>query len=189
MISLKYRTLSDPELVTLCLNGDGGAWEALITRYRRLIYSIPVRFSFSSADASDVFQGVCLKLLEHLHELKDESKVSAWLITTTTRQCIHLKAVKSRETGASEDLEEPADPADNLEEIRIQTEQQQAVRDAVDQLPDRCRTLLEMLYFDQRALSYEEVGQMMKMPVPSIGPTRARCLEKLRALLRRRGIK
>lgn len=185
----KYKTHTDPELVSMCLQGDAQAWEALILRYRRLIYSVPVRFGFSSADAGDVFQAVCLKLIEHLHELKDETKVSAWLITTTTRQCIHVKSLKYRESGGDEDFEEPADPGENLEELRIMTEQQQTVREAVDQLTGRCRTLIEMLYFDPRSLSYEDISQMMSMPVASIGPTRARCLDKLRTILRRRGVK
>lgn len=189
MSASKYKTRTDPELVGMCLRGDAQAWEALILRYRRLVFSIPVRFGFTSADASDVFQAVCLKLIEHLHELKDETKVSSWLITTTTRQCLHLRSLKYRETGTDEDFEEPPDPGENLEEMRIITEQQQTVRDAVDQLAQRCRTLVEMLYFDTRALSYEEIAQTMGMPVASIGPTRARCLEKLRTILRRRGIK
>jgi len=188
-VSAKYKSHTDPELVGMCLKGDALAWEALIMRYRRLVYSVPVRFGFTSADAADVFQAVCLKLIEHLHELKDETKVSAWLITTTTRQCIHVKSLKYRETGADDEFEEPPDPGENLEDLRIMTEQQQTIRDAVDQLSGRCRELIEMLYFDQRALSYEEIGQAMGMPVASIGPTRARCLDKLRTHLRRRGIK
>ena len=158
-------------------------------RYRRLIYSIPVRFSFSSADASDVFQAVCLKLIEHLQDLKDENKVSAWLITTTTRQCIHVKSLKYRESSSEAEFEEPIDPADNLEEFQIVAQQQQTVRDAVDQLPERCRGLIEMLYFDARNPSYEQISQALRMPVASIGPTRARCFDKLRTVLRRRGIK
>ena len=189
MSASKYKTYSDPELVSMCLRGDAKAWEGLIVRYRRLIYSVPVRFGFSSADAADVFQGVCLKLVEHLHELKDETKVSAWLITTTTRQCIHLKAMKQRETATDGDFEEPPDPGENLEELRIMTEQQQTVREAVEQLSGRCRMLLDALYFDPRSLSYEEISQSMGIPVSSIGPTRARCLDKLRIILRRHGIK
>lgn len=185
----KYKGHTDAELVAMCLRGDAPAWEALIVRYRRLIFSVPVRFGFGSADAADVFQAVCLKLIEHLHELKDETKVSAWLITTTTRQCIHVKSLKYRESGSDEEFEEPADPGENLEELRILTEQQQTVRDAVEQLSGRCRDLVEMLYFDPRALSYEDIGQAMGMPVASIGPTRARCLDKLRTILRRRGVK
>jgi RNA polymerase sigma factor (sigma-70 family) len=185
----KYKNYTDPELVALCLKGDGQAWEALIMRYRRLIYSVPVRFGFTTADASDVFQAVCVKLLEHLHEVKDESKVSSWLITTTTRQCLHVRSLKLREGSTEDEFEEPADPSDNLEDVRIMTEQQQTVRQAVDQLSDRCRMLIEMLYFDQQSLSYDEIGQLMGMPVSSIGPTRARCLDKLRTILRRHGIR
>ena len=189
MSVVKYKFHTDPELVSMCLKGDAGAWEALIVRYRRLIYSVPVRFGFSPADAADVFQAVCLKLIEHLHEVKDETKVSSWLITTTTRQCIHVKSLKYRESGTDQEFEEPPDPGENLEALRIMTEQQQTVRDAVDQLTGRCRTLLEMLYFAPRTFSYEEISQTMGMPVASIGPTRARCLDKLRTILRRRGIK
>jgi RNA polymerase sigma factor (sigma-70 family) len=187
--SAKYKQHSDPQLVAMCLSGDALAWETLIIRYRRLIFSVPVRFGFPPADAADVFQGVCVKLLEHLHEVKDETKISAWLITTTTRQCIHLKSLRHRESGIDEDFEEPADPADNMEEVQIFSERQQAVRDAVEELASRCRSLVAMLYFDSRNLSYDEIGREMGMPVASVGPTRARCLEKLRMILRRKGLK
>jgi RNA polymerase sigma factor (sigma-70 family) len=187
--SENYKVLGDPELVGLCLNGDSKAWEALILRYRRLIYSIPVKFNFTTADASDVFQAVCLKLIEHLHELKDESKVSAWLITTTTRQCIHVRSQRMRESSHEDDFEEPADDeAVNVEDIQIQTQEQQTVRNAVNKLPDRCRRLLELLYFETTNPTYEQIGKLMNMPVASIGPTRARCLEKLRTVFRQRGI-
>lgn len=190
MTAVKYKKYSDSELVSACLQGEAQAWEALITRYRRLIFSIPVRFGFSSADASDVFQAVCLKLIEHLRNLKDENKVSAWLITTTTRQCIHLRAQRFREGGGvDEDVEEPPDPSENMEDLQLQVEEQQMVRDSVDQLPERCRSLVELLYFDSKSPSYEDISQNLGMPVASIGPTRARCLDKLRAILRRRGIK
>ena len=185
----KYKTFGDPELISLCLNGDAQAWEALIRRYKRLIYSIPVRFGFQTADASDVFQSVCVKMLEHLRTLKDETKVSAWLITTTTRQCIQLRAHKHRESSTDESYEEPLDPSENMEDIQIVAQEQQTVRDAVQQLPDRCRKLIEMLYFDNKDWTYEDIAQTMQMPVPSIGPTRARCLDKLRVKLRTRGIK
>src|SRR5256885_1124262 len=145
------------------------------------------KFKIAFADFLHSLHRFCLKLIEHLHELKDETKVSAWLITTTTRQCIRVKSLKHRETGADDEFEEPADPGENLEDLRIMTETQQTIRDAVEQLSGRCRDLIEMLYFDQRSLSYEEISQKMGMPVASIGPTRARCLDKLRTQLRRRG--
>jgi len=183
-----YKAHTDPELVALCLNGDALAWETLIVRYRRLIYSIPTRFGFRAADSADVFQAVCLKLIEHLHEVKDESKLSGWLSTTTTRYCLHVVTLKQRESASDEDIEEPPDPAKNLEEIRIETEEQQAIRDCVDELSERCRALIDMLYFDARSPSYQAISQMTGMPVASIGPNRARCLEKLKKILQRRGI-
>jgi RNA polymerase sigma factor (sigma-70 family) len=184
---VKYKNLGDSELVALCLKGDSQAWESLIFRYRRLIYSIPVRFSFSESDCSDIFQAVCLRLIEHLSDLKDDSKVSSWLITTTTRQCIYLRAQKQRQTYPEEEVDDMADPGDDIETVRIQVQKQQNVRDTVLLLPERCRNLLEMLYFDPKNPSYEAIAQALEMPVASIGPTRARCLEKLRILLKRRG--
>ena len=189
MSDSKYKSFGDSELVGLCLGGDARAWETLIVRYRRLIYSIPVKFNFTSADASDVFQEVCRKLIEHLHELKDETKVSAWLITTTTRQCIHLRAQKMRESSGDEEMDEPAASGVNVEDVQIQAQERQTLREAVEELPDRCQRLLELLYFDVTSPSYEDISRMMSMPVASIGPTRARCLEKLRTILRRKGIR
>ena len=190
MSASKYKGYTDSELISMCLQGDGRAWEALIVRYRRLIYSVPVRFGFEAADASDVFQAVCLKLLEHLHDIKDDRKISGWLVTTTTRQCLYVRSLRHRETATEDEkLEEQLEPGDNVEDLRIVTEQQQIIREAVDELPARCRELIGMLYFDNRSPSYDEISLNIGMPVASIGPTRARCLDKLKALLRRRGIK
>ncbi len=184
----EYKKHTDSELVAMCLRGEAMAWEALLLRYRRLIYSIPVRFGFPRMDVHDVFQNVCVKLLEHLHEVKDDRKLRTWIATTTVRQCIYMKTIKFRDSGTEEEGDEPLDPADNLEDARIFAEELQAMRDAIAELPERCRSLIELLYFDPRQLSYEAISETLQMPVPSIGPTRARCFEKLRGMLRRRGI-
>ncbi len=189
MIASKYKEYTDQELVSMCVSGDANAWEALIVRYRRLIYSVPVRFGFPTPDASDIYQVVCLKLIEHLHELKDESKVSSWLLTTTIRQCLHLKSLKYRETETDDDFDLSPDPVENVEELRIGLEKQQMIRESVDQLSGRCRELIGMLYFNQETPTYDEISRSLKMPVASIGPTRARCFDKLRTILRWRGIK
>jgi len=188
MVATSYKTLTDSELVTLCLRGDTQAWESLIVRYKRLIYSIAVKFRFSPADCADVFQAVCLKLIEHLQDLKDESKVSAWLITTTTRQCLHVRSHRIRESVTDEEFAEPAAPGVNVEDIQVVAQARQNLRDAVDMLPERCRQLVRLLYFEPNTPTYEKVSKTLSIPVPSIGPTRARCLEKLRTVLRRKGI-
>ena len=188
MKAIAYKDLTDAELVARCLSGEAPAWETLIMRYRRLIYSIPNKFGFSPSDCSDVFQTVCVKLLEHLGDLKDEAKVSAWLITTTTRHCIHTRSLKQRSVSDEDRLGETPDPGETTEQLRIRTDRQQKVRETIDSMSERCRRLLELLYFDPSSPSYVEIGNVLNMPVPSIGPTRARCLDKLRTLLRRRGI-
>ena len=184
----RYPKLTDPALVALCLDGDSTAWETLIERYRRLIYSIPNKFGFSPSDCSDVFQTVCVKLIEHLGDLKDETKVSAWLITTTTRHCIHVQSVGRRDVSDEDGMEEAPDPTASMEQVRVESDRQQKVRDSIAEMPDRCRRLLSLLYLEAASPSYEEISARMRMPVPSIGPTRARCLDKLRRLLRRKGI-
>ena len=125
--------------------------------------------------------------LEHLPKLKDETRLSSWLGTTTTRHCILERERKLLDpSSAGEDFEEPAFSDKNMELVRNQALDQQNIRDAVAMLPERCRRLMEMLYFDAENPSYEAIARTLRMPVSAIGPNRARCIEELRKLLRRR---
>lgn len=180
----------DRELVARCLEGDHTAWEALIRRYQRLIYSIPIKARLSQEDAADIFQSVCLKLYEKLDSIRDSERISSWLITTTSRECWRM-AARNRRDGVppvSDDdnnsnlMEIPA-TGPLADEEREALERQQQVRQSVESLQDRCRELLTMLFYEKDELSYVDIARRMKMPVPSIGPTRARCLEKLKKLL------
>lgn len=181
----------DRQLIAACLEGEPAGWEALICRYQRLIYSIPLKARLSQDDAADIFQSVSLKLYEKLATLRDHDKISSWLITTATRECWRLAARNRRETapagfGGEDDINPTADipsTAPLADEEREALERGQAVRQAIASLPERCRELLSMLFYQPEEWSYAEIAQRMKMPVPSIGPTRARCLEKLKKLL------
>ncbi|HVG18468.1 MAG TPA: sigma-70 family RNA polymerase sigma factor [Blastocatellia bacterium] len=181
----------DRELITACLEGDPGAWETLIARYQRLIYSIPVRSRLSADDAADIFQSVCLKLYEKLSTLRDYEKISSWLITTTTREVWRVSARNRREPvpggGESDDdrdgFNEIPATAPLADEQRQALEQQEIVRQSVDALPERCRDLITMLFYEKDELSYADIARRMKMPVSSVGPTRARCLEKLKKIM------
>jgi len=186
----ELRQRNDRDLIRLCLGGDQSAWEALITRYQRLIYSIPVKARLSPDDAADIFQSVCLKLYEKLSTLRDQDRLSSWLITTTNREVWRTSARNRREEpaatsddGEKEATEEIADALPLADEQRIMLERQQAVREAVAASSERCRELLTMLFYQKDDLSYADVARRMEMPVPSVGPTRARCLEKLKKLL------
>jgi RNA polymerase sigma factor (sigma-70 family) len=181
---------SDRELVAACLSGDHRAWETLIVRYQRLIYSIPVKSRLSPDDAADIFQSVCLKLLENLSTLRDHEKIASWLITTTTRECWRMSARQRRDNPAPPVDDESFDPtaeiasAEPLADEQIQLiEQQQALRSGLESLPERCQRLLEMLFYQKDELSYAEIARRAAMPVSSIGPTRARCLDKLKKVL------
>lgn len=187
----QFAQSEDSALVAACLKGEAVAWEALIVRYQRLIYSLPLKARLSQDDAADIFQSVCLKLYEKLASLRDHEKLSSWIITTTTRECWRLSNQHRKEMSAEglsrEEAEEKLQRlvADSplLDEQRILLEQQQAVRQAVSALTDRCKDLVTMLFYKKDDLSYTEIARQMDMPVASIGPTRARCLERLRRLL------
>ncbi len=190
-IAESFAKRDDGELIAACLEGDPVAWEALVMRYQRLIYSIPVKARLSPDDAADIFQSVCLKLYEKLASLRDHGKISSWLITTTKRECWRVAALNRRE-GARTDSGEDDSP-DGVSQIPSQglladeqreiLEQQQIIRESVESLSERCRDLLTMLFYQKDDLSYSDIAVRMKMPVASVGPTRARCLEKLRKLL------
>lgn len=181
----------DRQLIDACLAGEHAAWDALIFRYKRLIYSVPLKARLSPDDASDIFQSVCFKLYEKLATLRDHGKISSWLITTASRECWRLAARNRRNSSHTTSTDEhDADPMADIrataplaDEEREVLERQQAVRQSVESLPERCRDLLTMLFYQSEESSYAEIARRMGMPVPSIGPTRARCLEKLKKLL------
>ncbi|HYL99343.1 MAG TPA: sigma-70 family RNA polymerase sigma factor [Blastocatellia bacterium] len=183
---------TDEELVKACLAQNGAAWETLIKRYERLIYSVPIRLGMKPQEAVDIFQSVCLILVRKLPTLRDHGRLYSWIITTTTRECWRVGAQQRRETSYGEhpphefanSVSERQTPEQLAYERRLAREENEAVRRAVAKLPEPCRNLLTALYFLTDQVSYEEVAQTLNMPVSSIGPTRARCLQKLRRLLK-----
>lgn len=189
--------LDDRSLVDRCLTGDSAAWEALIVRYQRLIYSIPVRAGFSPVDAADIFQSVCVKLFERLSTLRDHDRVSSWLMTTTARECWRVIAERRREGQAniygddyeSDVIHRLASSEPLADKQRETFEREQILREAVNALPDRCRRLITLLFYSKEEISYAEIARQMKLPVNSIGPTRARCLQKLKKTLEGRFVK
>lgn len=185
------KLIEDRDLVAACLGGDADAWEMLISRYQRLIYSIPIRVGFSPVDAADIFQSVCLKLFQRLSELRKQEKISSWLMTITTRECWRVVEKRRRETQPSiydddyeNDIVEQLKSVEPLaDQRRIAFERQQVVREAIEALSDRCRLLITLLFYSNEESSYADIARRLKLPVNSIGPTRARCLQKLKRLL------
>ena len=180
----------DNKYIEALLHHDPALLDELYSRYSGKITHMVLQNNGSEADAADIFQNVCVILLEHLHELKDETRITPWLQTTTMRLCMAAAGEKQREVATpDEEFEDQLDPSLTLEEIRLLTEAQQDLRDRVRALPAKCRDLIEMLYFDQRYPSYQEISNKLGIPVGAISPTRNRCLEKLKRILEQHGPK
>jgi RNA polymerase sigma factor (sigma-70 family) len=189
---------SDDDFVAGCLRGEQAAWDGLVDRYAALIYSIPLKYGLGEADAADVFQSVCVILLLKLGTVRTPRGLAAWIITTTTRECLAVVRRRRREqrrstgAGSLEAAVEVADPGRLPEEEVLSLERQHLVRTAIGQLPDSCRRLVEALFADPEGeaverMSYQHLAQTLGIPANSLGPTRARCLEKLRRLLQAAG--
>jgi len=182
-----YTECTDEALIASCREGSEAAWHVLVGRYERLVYTVPLRYGFGRSEADDVFQAVWMTLLKHLGNLEQPERLSAWLVTTAKRECWQRRRgadYERRTTLAPETMpEENWEDEDNLEEIIGRFEQYRALDQLLQQLDDRCRELLYYLYYDPASPSYEEIGRYLDMPVGAIGPTRARCLKKLRGLM------
>jgi RNA polymerase sigma factor (sigma-70 family) len=169
-------------LVAEATNGNQAAWNAIVDRYAALVWSICLRFRLSEADAADVVQTVWLRTVERLSTLREPAALPGWLATTTRREC--LKAAGALR--GAQPLGElagtlPADEEKTAPDVELLAAERRAmVREAFAQLPEHCRKLLALLVSDESA-SYAQISARLGMPVGSIGPTRSRCLDKLRA--------
>jgi RNA polymerase sigma factor (sigma-70 family) len=175
----------DEWLVRGCVEGDPRAWEELIDKYKRLIYSIPIKYGASPDDAADVFQAVCIEVLNSLSQLKSAQSLRSWLITLTIRQSYRWRKKQPNHVeldGLEPEIAEGIASVTHADTL-AQLEQEQIVRDVVSQLSPRHQELVRLLFFEQPALPYAEVAQRLGLATGSIGFIRGRCLEKLRKAL------
>ncbi|GAA3221828.1 RNA polymerase sigma factor [Dactylosporangium siamense] len=163
--------------------GDQKAWNAIVTTYSSLVWSIARGFRLSTADAGDVVQGTWLRLVEHLHDIRDAERLPGWLATTARREALNLIRRAGRDL--------PVDDVDGLgaaavapavDERLLRDESQRVLWQAVSRLSHGCQRLLRVMFADP-APSYETVGAALDIPIGSIGPTRARCLAGLRSIM------
>ena len=183
---------TDSALIVRCKDGDGVAWEALVHRYQRLVYSIVRRIGLDKHAAADVFQTVFLRLMEHLPRLTQFDRLQAWIVTTAKREALlqrkrglrNVSMTRSDEHDTENAEWEVADDTPLPEDALAELQAQNQVKNAMEQLDLRCRELLTLLYAqDDDKIAYDKVAARLSMPIGSIGPTRARCLGKLRKLV------
>lgn len=179
--------LTDEELILACRTGDKDAWETLVKRYERLIYAIPRRAGFDEDATADVFQQVFMLLVKNLHRIKQPSQIQAWLVTTARRETLQLIRQKKKQgiqVGQDNDSENEfmqniPDSAELPDAVILKLETQNRVRTALSFLDERCQNLLKLLFYTDKPPQYAEISARIGISEGSIGPTRARCLQKL----------
>ena len=171
-------------LVRRAADGDGWAWERLVDQYARLIWAMTWDFKLAENDAADVAQVTWLRLLEHIDRLEHPARVGSWLAATARHECLRNVAARQRIVPGGDDLalNDVAAHEPEIDEGLLADERAEVVREALARLPWRWQRLLELLMADPPA-SYAEISDQLGLPVGSIGPTRGRCLARLRMLL------
>jgi RNA polymerase sigma factor (sigma-70 family) len=176
-------TAEDERLVQACLSGDEKAWNTLIDKYKRLIYSVPVKYGFSPDDAGDIFQNVCIDLFTNLSKLRKIESLRSWLITVATHKCFHSKKHQKGEVELDAMEQELAEEIAATPMVLQEVQEEQAVRDAILRLTPRCAELVRLLFYEQPPVPYNEVAQKLGLATGSIGFIRGRCLNRLQKIL------
>jgi RNA polymerase sigma factor (sigma-70 family) len=175
---------SDRTLLAACRAGDAGAWERLVTKYERLVFSIPLNYGLPREDAADIAQRTFTSFIEQLDRLSDDSRLGAWLATVSRRYT--WRVIERSRGEAPVDFALLEEQATLLGDVRDPLERWAFVEwlhGGLAALNDRCRALLLALYFAPAEPSYADLAARLGLAVGSIGPTRARCLERLKQQL------
>ena len=174
----------DPHVVALvsrASQGDQDAWYEIVDRYASLVYTICTRYRLSNHDTEDVGQNVWLLLVEQLGKLREPAALPGWLATTTARECLRVVTAANKAERLGTGLDDSVIFVDEtvIDEEILVAEQNAALRAAFAELPPRCQRLLSMLISDPPH-SYADIHAELDIPVGSIGPQRARCLDRMR---------
>lgn len=181
---------SDEALVAHCLEGEAAAWEELVGRHAGLVWTIARRSGLAPEEAEDVFQTAFVLAWRNLGLLDRPAAVAGWIATIARREAWRARRKRAaraeRETPAEDAVDAPADrPLPDEELARL--ERRALLERAVGRLDRKCRELLEALFLEEPPPAYAEVAERLGMPIGSLGPTRGRCLGKLRRILERMG--
>ena len=166
------------ELLTRAASGDQAAWNALVDRFGQMVWSVARSFRLDEAMAKDVAQTVWLKLVENCDKITEPEKLPGWLATTTRREALRVAKLRER-TIPTEFEYDVEDPSPSLESLMVDDEEIREVLASFRGLTEECQQLLRLLVLDP-PLSYDEISVLTERPIGSLGPTRSRCIEKLK---------
>ena len=165
-------------LVASAAKGDDLAWSALVDRFSGLVWHVVRGFRLPDAVAEDAYQTTWLRLTEHLERIREPESLAGWLARTARNECLRTIRLQERETPTS-DTPDPTDPGPEVDTAVMDEVRDTVIWRAFATLSDACKQLLRLLMADP-PVPYETISEMLDMPIGSIGPTRARCLQKLR---------
>jgi RNA polymerase sigma factor (sigma-70 family) len=171
-----------PELVAAAVTGQVEAWTAIVERFAPLVYSVVRGYPLSPSDASDVQQTLWLRLVEHLKDIREPRALPGWIVITTRNEVRRVLAKRRGIEPVDPQLDPRLDrpcPAE-LDENLLRWERRNALLAGLAELQPDDRELLTLL-FAEPEIPYRQISARLGIPTGSIGPTRARCLRKLRA--------
>jgi RNA polymerase sigma factor (sigma-70 family) len=180
---------TDAELIGACRRGDQAAWNELVDRYQRLVFTVPRRAGLSEEQSADILQEVFLTLFEKLDEIEQPEKIRSWIVTTAKfKTWGAVRGEKKFYSPATEEefeaeMESLVDAAPLADAVLIELEEQHLIRTALAEMEERCRKILSMIYLRDSAASYAEVAVEIGVGETSISPLRTRCLKKLAKIL------
>jgi RNA polymerase sigma factor (sigma-70 family) len=171
-------------LVRRAATGDSEAWDALVARYSSLVWAVALQHGIGESNAADVVQSTWLRLLEHIDEIRDPARIGGWLATTARRESLRIVELGRRFVleGDSGAFDGPDRLLPATDERLLAEERGRSVSHAVAALPPSWQSVLRLLMSDP-PISYQEIGDQLGIPVGSIGPTRGRCMSRMRATL------
>jgi RNA polymerase sigma factor (sigma-70 family) len=179
MASLSHATHG--ELLTLAKSGDKTAWSELVDRFSQMVWSIARNFRLDDASAKDVSQTVWLRLVENIDRIDDPERLPGWLATTSRREALRVQGMRDRLIPTDFEYDVP-DERPSLETMLVEDEEAREVVVAFETLSDDCRQLLRLLTTEP-PLSYEVISEVLGRPIGSLGPTRSRCIERLKSAI------
>jgi RNA polymerase sigma factor (sigma-70 family) len=153
----------------------------LVDRFSQLVWSIARGFRLDEATAKDVSQTVWLRLVENADRITDPERLPGWLATTCRREALRVKEARDRMVPTEFEYD-VVDDSPSLEAMLVEDEEAREVVAAFSTLSEECQQLLRLLGAEP-PLSYEEISEILDRPIGSLGPTRARCLERLKAAM------
>ncbi|MDF1604434.1 sigma-70 family RNA polymerase sigma factor [Nocardioides sp. YIM 152315] len=163
--------------------GDPAGLDDLVAVMTPVLWHVVRAYRLSDSAAEDVIQNTWLALVRRRAAILDPVAVGGWLTTTARREAWRTAGAKTTPTPVEDDdLEHVLPQQRSAEESVVQHDDGDRLWAAVDGLPERCRRLLRIVAFENRP-DYRELATELGMPVGSIGPTRGRCLAKLRVAL------